>query len=215
MSYTKWEYQNIVLAAMAQCAALVENLAVRGTADNELVAVCVNPLLNFKPDTVGEIYPHVSQLSFGMRTLQDMLGSEKQIRTTEIIRYLLGMLAIRQKLMSDGHMQEKLQSQLGELAPVQRDRDDFSDASDELFAEIAKIYQATISTYTFRIHVKGNMDYLKDDKIANKIRALLLAGVRASVLWYQIGGRRWHLVLYRKKINQTIGDIRKNLLSTA
>jgi high frequency lysogenization protein len=57
------------------------------------------------------------------------------------------------------------------------------------------------------------MDSLVDEQMANKIRALLLAGVRSAVLWYQLGGRRWRLVIHRKQIRQTVGNIRRKLIS--
>jgi high frequency lysogenization protein len=211
MQYSKWEYQNIALAAIAECAALVESLAVKGAADESAMAVCVGPLLNFSPSSVAEVYPNISQLSLGLRTLQEVFGNEKADRTAEITRYLLGILALRQKLMTDSAMQDKVQRKLDGLSMPE-------DASSEqeinqFYQHLANVYQQTISTYTFRIHVIGNMEFLKDDVVANKIRALLLAGIRSAVLWYQLGGRRWHLILYRKKIRETSSQIRRNLIT--
>ncbi|MFB0933325.1 MAG: DUF489 family protein, partial [Pseudomonadales bacterium] len=40
------------------------------------------------------------------------------------------------------------------------------------------------------------------------IRALLLSGVRSAVLWHQLGGRRWQLLLQREGLKKSI----KNLL---
>ncbi|MEQ8953835.1 MAG: DUF489 family protein, partial [Gammaproteobacteria bacterium] len=53
-----------------------------------------------------------------------------------------------------------------------------------------------------------------DDYVANCIRALLLAGIRAAFLWYQLGGRRWRLLLYRKRIQETAHNMRRSLLSS-
>lgn len=215
MQYSKWEYQNIALAAVAQCAAGVDALAVRGSTDETSVAVCTAPLLNFDPDSVAEIYPNISQLSFGLRTLQEIFSQQRQAGSSEIIRYILGILALRQKLMSDKRMQEKLHAELEKIIlpesyPEQCSEQDLQ----QFYKQLAEVYQNTISTYTFRIHVKGSMNNLKDQAIADKTRALLLAGIRAAVLWYQIGGRRWHLILYRKKITQTSARIRKSLITS-
>jgi high frequency lysogenization protein len=155
------------------------------------------------------------QLSLGLRTMQDIFSSNKADRNPEIIRYLLGILALRQKLMSDSAMQDKLQASLQNLRPPESFQNDADDADIEQFlTAVAKIYQDTISTYTFRIHVKGNLEHLRNERIASQVRTLLLAGIRWAVLWYQIGGRRWHLVLYRKKIDQTAEDIRRKLLTS-
>jgi high frequency lysogenization protein len=213
MKYTQWEYQNIALACVAQSAALVEALAVRGDADDTAIKACILPLMNFNPSSVSEIYPQISALNLGLRTMQSIFSSNKHERSGEIIRYVLGILALRQKLMSDEGMQAKVHSSLDSVAlSIDPYSDDVLDA--KFFEDLAKVYQDTISTYSFRIHVKGNMEHLKDEVIANKIRGLLLAGIRSAVLWYQIGGRRWHLILYRKKIKDTSEQIRKNLITT-
>jgi len=215
MQYSKWEYQNLALAGIAQSAALVDSLAVRGSCDPNSVSACVNPLLNFNPGSLSELIPHPIQLSLGLRTLQDVFSNSKEDRNPEIIRYMLGILALRQKLMSDQGMQEKLQTSLSKLRPPESfEANESGDESRQFFKAIADIYQDTISTYTFRVHVKGNLEYLRDEVVAGQVRTLLLAGIRWAVLWYQIGGRRWHLVLYRKKIDQTAEDIRRKLLTT-
>jgi high frequency lysogenization protein len=48
--------------------------------------------------------------------------------------------------------------------------------------------------------INGDPQHLSNPNVVNKIRALLLAGIRASLLWRQCGGSRWHLLLHRKKL---------------
>jgi high frequency lysogenization protein len=48
--------------------------------------------------------------------------------------------------------------------------------------------------------VQGDQQYLGNQSTVNKIRALLLAGIRATLLWRQCGGSRWKLLFFRKKI---------------
>lgn len=215
IQFTKWEYQNLALAAMAQSAALVDSLANRGSADQRAIAACVEPLLLFNPGSIDSMFADPQQLSLGLRTLQDIFSSNKEERNPEVIRYLLGILALRQKLMTDRAMREKLQSALRGISPLDDLDDTDSDGAQQLFfKQVADVYQDTLSTYAFRIHVKGNLEFLRNENTANRIRTLLLAGIRWAVFWYQIGGRRWHLVLYRKKIDQTAGDIRRLLLTS-
>jgi high frequency lysogenization protein len=40
------------------------------------------------------------------------------------------------------------------------------------------------------------------------IRASLLAGIRAAILWRQTGGKRWQLLLNRKKIAQLANQLK-------
>ncbi|MFC6673156.1 DUF489 family protein [Marinobacterium aestuariivivens] len=57
-----------------------------------------------------------------------------------------------------------------------------------IVANIASLYQETISTFSFRINVGGDPRHLQNAENAAKIRALLLAGIRAAMLWRQVGG---------------------------
>jgi high frequency lysogenization protein len=63
---------------------------------------------------------------------------------------------------------------------------------------IADLYQETISTMGPRIMVQGNPDYLQMADNSARIRALLMAGIRACVLWRQAGGNRFNLLFGRK-----------------
>jgi len=48
--------------------------------------------------------------------------------------------------------------------------------------------------------VQGKPEYLNTPTNANRIRALLLAGMRAAVLWRQLGGNRLKLLWTRRGI---------------
>jgi high frequency lysogenization protein len=51
--------------------------------------------------------------------------------------------------------------------------------------------------------VTGNPTYLQNTATADKVRALLLAGIRAAILWRQVGGQRWHLLFKRGSYGET------------
>ena len=59
---------------------------------------------------------------------------------------------------------------------------------------------ATVSTLGPRIIVRGDPALLARPESANRIRALLLAGIRAAVLWRQCGGTRVGLILGRRRL---------------
>jgi len=68
----------------------------------------------------------------------------------------------------------------------------------ELIAELAELYSQTISTLTPRIMVHGDPGVLSGTATRNMIRTLLLAGIRAAVLWRQCGGNRLRLIFGRR-----------------
>jgi high frequency lysogenization protein len=55
-----------------------------------------------------------------------------------------------------------------------------------------------------RIQVKGNAIYLQQPNVAERIRCLLFSAIRSAVLWRQLGGRKYHLLFYRKALIKTL-----------
>lgn len=225
--FNRWEYQNIALAAVAQCASLVNKLAWQGEAPQSELLACVNPLLVLNPKSNRDVYPNVGFLNLGLRTLQEVLGNNKLRENAELVRYTLGILLLRSKLNSNPSMQAKIRQRLELIEPLQLLAAENVVGESELQAaqnaqirqeitleQLAELYQDTISGLAYRVQVHGKMEHLKDEHIANRIRTLLLAGIRSAVLWHQLGGRRWRLVFYRKNIQETAGSIRRKLIAS-
>ena len=74
-----------------------------------------------------------------------------------------------------------------------------------------KLYQDTISTLGPKIMVSGEQPHLSNERNANKVRALLLAGIRSAVLWKQCGGSRWQFLFgrnaYKKECERILGRV--------
>jgi high frequency lysogenization protein len=62
------------------------------------------------------------------------------------------------------------------------------------------MYQDTLSKLSFRIQVHGDSRFLQQPQVANQVRAILMSGIRAAMLWRQLGGKRWHLIFKRKAL---------------
>ena len=218
--YSKWEQEIIALAAVAQCAALVDVLATKGSSQQADLAASINPLLVLNPNSFDEVYPNVVDQARGLRTLTAMFSNDLSSQKSEVVKYTLGLLQLRTILMQDDDMQEQIRSSLVGVKPLPANSsihlDDELDLSEEqqlTIDQLANLYRDTISTLSYRIQVQGRSDYLKQERVAKQIRSLLLAGIRAAVLWHQVGGRRWRLLFYRSRIQQTADGIRKRLLN--
>ena len=70
----------------------------------------------------------------------------------------------------------------------------------QLVEKLAELYTRTVSTLTPRIMVSGEQGHLANPQIAAAVRAALFAGIRAAVLWRQLGGSRWQLLLSRRRL---------------
>ena len=115
----------------------------------------------------------------------------------ELTRYVIGMIALERKLSG----KRRVLSMLGErIGQVKRQAFHFDLLADTVLSNMAGIYSDHISNLGPRIQVSGAPLYLQQPQVQHKIRALLLAGIRACVLWRQLGGRRRQILFFRKKV---------------
>jgi len=82
-----------------------------------------------------------------------------------------------------------------------------SGIDDATIVELAELYQATLGKIEPRIKVSGSRQQLQIPANINRIRALLLAAVRAAVLWRQVGGRRWQFLISRGRMQEALYNI--------
>ncbi len=67
---------------------------------------------------------------------------------------------------------------------------------------MAAIYVDVISPLGPRIQVTGSPAVLQSPQVQAKVRATLLAGIRAAVLWHcRVGGGRLQLMLSRNRLS--------------
>ena len=92
---------------------------------------------------------------------------------------------------------------------ARRQTEHFHITHENVIANLADIYSETISQIPPKIMVSGESQHLSNPDQANKIRALLLAGMRSAVLWAQLGGSRWQILLQRRRIAQEAERILK------
>lgn len=214
--FSEWEYRNIALSVVTQCAMLVRDLAVEGKADRQLMQQCLRPVYLLDADSVSSLYPEPGCFDAGMKTLQESFDSSGLKQHADVVRYLLGMLVLQQQLRKNKDMMNTVAERISHLAATENQDEDPADLPEQAWhadcAALARLYQDTISRLNFRIHVAGNPEHLREQQVADQIRALLFAGIRSAVLWHQLGGRRWHLFFYKKRIRQCLTGVRRKML---
>lgn len=186
----------------------MDSLAKTGSAPEYPYKTSVASLFEFDPQSTEAIYGGDPEyrygLDSGLRALKDILNKRQSVRAAEIIRYGLSMLHLSGKLQNNKRVLDVIGERLRAIK-VQVEPFDPIDAA--VVSSISKCYQDTLSTFKFRVHVQGDSRYLQNQEIADQVRALLLAGVRAAMLWRQMGGRRWHLLFYRGRILRTLNQL--------
>ena len=188
MSTANITSQTLALAGVLQSAYLVDQIARTGLAPAESVNPSINSLFAFDANDMAAVYGGVYGVKLGLQVLSDILNGGKHHQYRSIIRYMTGMLYLQKKLLANDELLSIIRSRL-EHASLKAEH--FSDNPASTAKSIAAIYQDTLSTFKFRIHISGSMQQHQNPQNADTIRALLLAGIRSAVLWRQTGGRRW------------------------
>ena len=191
-----FQLRTLALAGVFRAATLVNVLANEGTISESELDISVKSIFETDPDDVIQVFGGTSNLSTGFQTLLYQLGKDSNNRNIDIARYVVSMLFLERRLMKNPKMLETLSTGV-ELATRQSEH--FSTTHENVIANIADLYSRTISELGPRIMVNGEQHLLTATAISNKIRTVLLAGIRSAVLWQQLGGRRWHILFQRNR----------------
>ncbi|MCJ8337497.1 MAG: high frequency lysogenization protein HflD [Pseudomonadales bacterium] len=214
--------QAIAVAAMFQAASLVDQIANKGMTSQSSFETSINSLFEMKPDNTEAVFggqrflPH--NLGLGLRTLMDIVDKRRNDNSNHVTNYVLAMIMLQQKLAKNDKMLSLMAERLENLSDkaLKYYSHDLVDAQQQpsanythtnIIAGLDGLYQDTISTFSFRIKVQGDPRHLQNKENAAKVRALLLAGIRAAILWRQVGGRRWHLLFFKSRIRQSVQKI--------
>lgn len=196
MSLNSISNQTIALAGIAQVCSLVRELATTGNADLDAMTASIGSVLKIDSDSVSDIYNGLTGVKHGLEQLDRQLTS-RVAANPEQARYAAQLVYLQKQLAKNTDMMKQIQVGINK---AQAQAEHFGVMHENVLANLADIYHNTISTLPPRIMINGDPQHLGNSGIVNKIRALLLAGIRASLLWRQCGGSRWHLLLIRKKI---------------
>lgn len=139
-----------------------------------------------------------TNLRLGLETLLGVLNaSSRQGLNAELTRYTLSLMVLERKLSA---AKGALNTLGDRIAGLQRQLDHFDLQSETLLSAMAGIYVDVISPLGPRIQVTGSPAVLQSPQVQAKVRASLLAGIRAAVLWHQVGGGRLQLMFSRNRL---------------
>ncbi|EKD72184.1 MAG: High frequency lysogenization protein hflD-like protein [uncultured bacterium] len=187
----------IALAGIIQAASLVNELAKTGKLDETAYEASIYSLFQTDPKDLPAIYNGLTGIRYGLEKLTTLF----QKTTTPIpLRYMLSLMHLQKKISRSPNILNALTQRIEQ---AKKQVNYFSLMHPTVIANLADTYLSTISTFKFRIVVWGSQRILTAPDNMEKIRALLLAGIRSSVLWRQMGGSRLQLLFFRAKIKAT------------
>ncbi|MCP3665162.1 MAG: high frequency lysogenization protein HflD [Gammaproteobacteria bacterium] len=199
--------RSIALAGLFQSASLASQIARHGMADNAPLEASIHSLLQVDSDSVDAVYGGVNGVAKGVNLVLKQISGGKD-RDMEITRYVITLLHLERKLSKKRAMLKQISDGINQ---AEQRLDHFPLLHPNILAQLADIYASTISTLSPRIMVQGEALHLQNPENVNRIRALLLAGVRSAMLWRQCGGGRLQVLLGRKKLARNIHQLKREM----
>jgi high frequency lysogenization protein len=200
--------QVIALAGVTQAAQLVDQIARTGEVDPAALEASVGSLFEFDPVSTEAVFGGLSGVGNGLAALEDILTPNNFAQAQVPARYMSGMLYLERQLAEREDLLSVIHSRLQHAA---FNASHFSTDASGIFSSIAGIYQDTISKFKYRIQVTGDIAQLQNPAQADKIRSLLFSGIRSAILWRQVGGRRWHLLMKKTAIRRAVQSLRQEI----
>jgi len=189
----------LALAGICQAAHLVQQLAHQGQCHPDALNVSLRSVIDLNPGSTLAVFGNdEANLRLGLETLMAVLNSSsRQGMGAELTRYTLSMMVLERKLSGNKSALDTLAQRIGQL---DRQLAHYELGSETITSAMAAIYVDVISPLGPRIQVTGSPAVLQNPLLQSRVRAALLAGIRAAVLWQQVGGGRFQLMLSRQRL---------------
>jgi high frequency lysogenization protein len=200
-------HQAIALAGLSQSVYLVQQIAKRGNADRLDLEVSIGSTLKVDADDIYDVFGGLAGLKTGLEQLARQLAEPWRV-DPELARYASTLIFLEREVMKRAEMVQAIGQALNRAEAARARTGQILD--DEVIQALAQGYQQTLSQLKPRVIVSGEQRYLSAAHNADRIRALLLAGVRSALLWRQAGGIRWKLLFLRTRLQREA----RNLLDT-
>ena len=192
----------LALAGLLQSIRLVQQMANNGEAESRALAAVVDSLFRFDAGSTEEVYGGAGALAPGLRRVVAQLdGSDRDATQT---RMAMNVLHLERRFAASP---EAAQKQRRRLEDTQRDRQPWEPTHPAVLARLGELYAELVSPLGPRVMVQGNPVYLSQPGVVAEVRAALLAALRSAVLWRQLGGSYWDLLLSRRRMVETAMEL--------
>jgi high frequency lysogenization protein len=188
----------IAMSAQFQAAHIVHNLALGKPTPTPELSCLLQALYTFNTTTSHELYP-LRLLRPGLETVIEFLSRKWPKSKMPIFRYAFGFSTVAKLILKDPIRSQSIRDH---LKKHEYQLQHFDVTHPNVLGNLSDLYLKTISTLPKKIFLVGHKDILSQAMVLQKIRATLLAGIRAGVQWRLQGGRGWHCLVHRTKLLQ-------------
>jgi high frequency lysogenization protein len=180
---------------------LVIQLAWQGRTEQAPFEACLASLFKLNANSYAEVYGGIAEVKLGLEVMRNALKKQDNSHAAERTRYSVMLLFLERKLQKNPQHVDIIKSGI-ESASAQLNHFELTHIN--VISKLAEVYREAISSLGPKIIVQGEQSVLSNPDNASRIRALLLTGIRAVVLWRQAGGKRWRLLFERNALMREI-----------
>ncbi len=204
--------QCIALAGLSQAVRVVQHIAWKGaTNDTDFKAVLAS-ILRVDAQSAAAVYGGSFELSSGLRFLNHQLDPQHKDKDPEFVNLVINVISLQGQLQKNNQLMQKLGEKTNQLSGKFLNSEFYTDEAlfEDLIESCSEAYKQTLSKLNNRIQVKGEPKHLKLESNQIRVRAALLAAIRACFLWRQSGGSRWHFLFNKKHMLEGIRQLISN-----
>lgn len=191
----------LALAGLAQALHQVRRIAETGQSESSVVQASLDSVFRVEADSTLAVYGGVRDLTSGLRVLRGYLS--KETRDDALPRLAMSVLQLERRFVREGDVVDAVAKGLEDIASRATE---LGSTHPDVLSALGGLYADTISHLRPRVMVQGNPHYLGQPGVVAEIRAILLAAVRSAVLWRQLGGSMWDLILSRRALLEATDD---------
>ena len=137
--------------------------------------------------------------------LRELLTRFDVAQHGRIMQYALAVMGLERRLVASPAIMRQLGAEIANIDEQRMLRQGDSRVIDDVSVQqLGILYESLISEIQPQIRINGNRQHLQDRTNIERIRALLLAGLRACVLWRQVGGNKWQLAFNRRSMTRSV-----------
>lgn len=200
------QQQTLALAGMLQACCQVNDIANRGLTRQESTIASLCSILTVNADDLSVAIGTPTKIRYGLQAMIDLFDGDRDYM--DALQYAIAVSQLQQSFAKNSSIQQAVAS---DLQLIERSLPDDENGitgqravlNDDIVSQLASTWTEHIRELEPQIVVQGKPLYLQNDNNVKLIRALLLAALRCSWLWRQVGGRRWHLIVKRGALKQS------------
>ena len=178
----------LAFAGIVQACRCVQQIATTGMAETTALTASIQSILIVDADDCEDIFNAGDKLHTGLKYSVELFSNAGTMERTEVMRMVISVIQLEHTLSKNPAALNEISAGIEKTT---EQSEHFSLLHANVLASLAGVYSDTLSVL--------------------KIRSLLLAAVRAAVLWRQSGGSRWQLLFYRKRYLHETKQLLKNL----